>query len=85
MAHAVTRKRYFAGMSRNTVFLAFASLFADISTEILYPILPVFLTETLNANGSVVGLVDGIAQAPDATRVARLNQRFPSLLRRALL
>ena len=63
MADEVTQKRYFAGISRNTVFLAFASLFADISTEMLYPILPVFLTQTLNASGSVVGLVDGIAQA----------------------
>jgi len=27
-----------------------------------YPILPVFLTQTLHASGSVVGLVDGIAQ-----------------------
>ncbi|WP_281035102.1 MFS transporter [Mesorhizobium tamadayense] len=43
--------------------MALASLFADISTEMLYPILPIFLTQTLHASGSVVGLVDGIAQA----------------------
>ena len=43
--------------------MAFASLFADISTEMLYPVLPVFLTQTLKANGSIVGLVDGFAQA----------------------
>ena len=29
----------------------------------LYPVLPVFLTQTLNASGSIVGLVDGFAQA----------------------
>lgn len=29
----------------------------------LYPILPVFLTQTLHATGSVVGLVEGFAQA----------------------
>jgi MFS family permease len=29
----------------------------------LYPVLPLFLTETLKANGSIVGLVDGFAQA----------------------
>jgi len=57
------RQRYFAGLSRNTFLLACASLFADISTEMLYPVLPVFLTQTLNASGSVVGLVDGVAQA----------------------
>src|SRR5215212_7949796 len=56
-------QRYFAGLSRNTVLLAFASLFADISTEMLYPLVPIFLTQTLHASGSVVGLVDGIAQA----------------------
>lgn len=56
-------KKYFTGLSRNTFFLAFASLFADISTEMLYPILPIFLTQNLKAGGSVVGLVEGIAQA----------------------
>lgn len=56
-------RRYFAGLSRNTFLLAFASLFADISTEMLYPVLPVFLTQTLGASGSIVGLVEGIAQA----------------------
>jgi len=58
-----TVERYFAGLSRNTFLLALASLFADISTEMLYPVLPVFLTQTLGASGSVVGLVDGFAQA----------------------
>jgi MFS family permease len=56
-------ERYFAGLSRNTFLLAFASLFADISTEMLYPVLPIFLTQTLKASGSVVGLVEGIAGA----------------------
>ena len=56
-------QRHFVGLSKNTFLLAFASLFADISTEMLYPVLPVFLTLTLKASGSVVGLVDGFAQA----------------------
>src|SRR6516165_3728227 len=60
---SLTLQRYFAGLSRNTFLLAFASFFADISTEMLYPVLPVFLTQTLNASGSIVGLVDGFAQA----------------------
>jgi MFS family permease len=54
---------YFAGLSRNTFLLALSSLFSDISTEMLYPILPVFLTQVLHASGSIVGLVDGFAQA----------------------
>jgi len=56
-------QRYFAGLSRNTFLLTLASLFSDISTEMLYPVLPVFLTQTLGATGSIVGLVDGFAQA----------------------
>ncbi len=56
-------QRYFAGLSRNTFLLAFASLFSDVSTEMLYPVLPVFLTQTLKASGSIVGVVDGFAQA----------------------
>jgi MFS family permease len=56
-------QRYFTGLSRNTFLLACSSLFADISTEMLYPILPVFLTQTLNTGGSAVGLIDGVAQA----------------------
>lgn len=62
MQESITQ-RYFAGLSRNTFLLALASLFADISTEMLYPVLPIFLTQTLKASGSVVGLVQGVAEA----------------------
>ncbi len=60
---STTTRQFFSGLSRNTFLLALASLFADISTEMLYPILPVFLTQTLHTTGSVVGLVEGFAQA----------------------
>jgi MFS family permease len=56
-------REYFSGLSRNTVLLAFASLFADISSEMLYPVLPIFLTQTLKAGGSLVGLIEGVAEA----------------------
>src|SRR5262249_22393229 len=46
-----------------TILLALASLFSDVATEMLYPILPVFLTQTLSASGSIVGLIEGMAQA----------------------
>jgi MFS family permease len=54
---------YFSGLTRSTYFLALASLFSDISTEMLYPVMPIFLTQTLKASGSIVGMVDGFAQA----------------------
>jgi MFS family permease len=60
---AASANRYFSGLSRNVFLLALSSLFADISTEMIVPILPLFLTQTLSASGSVVGLVEGIAGA----------------------
>jgi MFS family permease len=56
-------RRIFAGVSRNTALIAAASLFADLATEMISPILPIFLTQTLHASGSIVGLIDGVAQA----------------------
>jgi MFS family permease len=58
-----TAHRYFAGLSRNSFLLALASLFADISMEMLFSVLPIFLTQTLKAGGSAVGLVEGVAGA----------------------
>lgn len=43
--------------------LGFVSLFMDISSEIIHALLPLFLTVTLGASVSFVGLVDGIAES----------------------
>ncbi len=48
---------------KNVYLLALTSFFADISTEMLYPILPIFLTTYLGASGSLIGLIEGIAGA----------------------
>lgn len=55
--------KYFSGLTRNSVLLAFASLFSDISTEMLYPLLPIYLTQNLKAGGSIVGIIEGAVQA----------------------
>jgi MFS family permease len=77
----------FSGLSPNTFLLAFASFFADISTEMQYPVLPTFLTQTLGANGTIVGLVDGcavalqnIVQGFTGTLSDRLRRRKPIAL-----
>ena len=41
------RQGHFTGLSKSTYLLALASFFSDVSTEMLYPVLPVFLTQTL--------------------------------------
>src|SRR5262249_8236249 len=38
-------------------------MFGDISSEMLYPILPVYLTQYLHTGGSIVGFIEGMAQA----------------------
>jgi MFS family permease len=58
---AAKRKNFFSGLTKNTFLLAFASLFSDISSEMLYPILPIFLTQTLKVSGSIIGLIEGVA------------------------
>jgi len=42
----------------------------DSASELLYPILPIFLTTTLGAAAAVVGLVEG--PAGDAASVAKV-------------
>jgi len=63
MARSERNAGVFAGLTGDTLKLAIASLFSDIATEMLYPVLPVFLTQTLGAGGGVVGLVEGVAVA----------------------
>jgi MFS family permease len=50
-----------AGLSATVVLLGFTSLFTDIGTEMVFPLLPVFLMETLGAGPAYLGLVEGAA------------------------
>jgi len=58
--NSTSRRR---GLPRNVVALGFVSLFTDISSDMLYPIIPLFLTTTLGAPVAAVGLVEGAAEA----------------------
>jgi len=49
-------------LHRNVVALGLVSLFTDFSSEMIYPLLPVFLTVTLAASPAVLGLVEGVAE-----------------------
>lgn len=56
-------KKYFSGLTRNTFLLTLSSLFSDISTEMLYPVLPVFITQVLKDSPAVLGIIEGVATA----------------------
>src|SRR5580658_9537327 len=43
------------------VLLGFTSLFTDVGTEMIFPLLPVFLSEVLGAAPVTIGLIEGAA------------------------
>src|SRR3989338_5972879 len=47
----------------NIILLGITSLLTDISSEIVYPILPVFLVTTLGASPAILGLIEGVAES----------------------
>lgn len=50
-------------MNRTVIKLGVISFFADIASEMLYPITPLFLTSVLGASMASVGLIEGVAEA----------------------
>jgi MFS family permease len=50
-------------LPRNVVALGLVSLFNDASSEIIYPLLPLFLTTTLGASAAFIGVLEGIAES----------------------
>src|SRR4051812_21755023 len=55
-------KRY-AGLPRNVLALSFVSLLNDVSSEIIYPLLPAFLALSLGASPFAIGLIEGFAES----------------------
>lgn len=55
--------KFFRGIKKNVVFLGFVSLFTDISSEMILPILPLFLANVLGVNKAVIGLIEGIVES----------------------
>jgi len=49
------------------VTLGLASLLTDLSAEMIFPLLPAFLTGTLGAGAAALGLIEGVAEATAAT------------------
>lgn len=49
------------GLDRNVFVLGLVSFFNDLSSETVYPLLPLFLTEALGAGALFLGLVEGLA------------------------
>jgi MFS family permease len=50
------------GLGRNVLALTLVSFFTDVSSEMIYPLLPIFLTGVLGASASFVGAIEGAAE-----------------------
>lgn len=76
-----------AGVSRNVVALGVVSLLTDVSTEMILPVLPLFVTGVLHASVTSVGVIEGVAECTAAMlRLAsgwlsdRIGRRKPFLM-----
>ncbi len=56
-------KKSFFGLSKNVRSLGWVSLFNDIASEMIYPLLPLFLNTVLGAGVVFIGLIEGIAES----------------------
>lgn len=57
------KKKPLLGVGSNIVALGVVSFFTDVSSEMIFPILPIFLTSILGASTAAVGLIEGIADS----------------------
>ena len=48
---------------RNIIILGLVSCFADISSEMVYPLIPLYLTAAFGATPALVGMIEGIAES----------------------
>ncbi len=51
---------------KNVIILGLVSFFNDVASEMVYPIIPIFMTSILKASTTAVGLVEGIAESTAA-------------------
>lgn len=50
-------------IARNIIFLGTISFFTDVHSEIILPLLPLFLSDVLHASTTYIGLIEGVAEA----------------------
>jgi MFS family permease len=50
------------GVSRNVFFLGWVSLLTDVSSEMIFTVMPLFLLNVLKVGTPIIGLIEGIAE-----------------------
>lgn len=54
------------GLSRPVWLLGWVSFFTDMATEMVYPLLPLFLTRVLGASAMSLGVIEGVAEGANS-------------------
>src|SRR3989344_5059810 len=70
-----------AGVSRNVIVMGTVSFLNDLSSDMIFPFIPVFLTSVLGAPVAFVGIVEGVADAT-ASILKMVSGRYADILRR---
>ena len=65
----------YRGLPRNVFAIGLVSLLNDASSEIIYPLLPIFLANSLGASARAIGTIEGLAES-----VASLLKLFAGYL-----
>jgi MFS family permease len=47
----------------NVILIGLVSFFADLSTEMVYPLIPLYLTTVFGATPAIIGVIEGIAES----------------------
>ncbi|HEX7773281.1 MAG TPA: hypothetical protein VF435_12720, partial [Pyrinomonadaceae bacterium] len=55
--------RRYRGLPRNVFAIGLVSLLNDASSEIIYPLLPIFLANSLGASARAIGTIEGLAES----------------------
>ncbi len=72
-------RRNIWGLHPNVFFLGLVSLLTDVSSELVFTLIPLFITNVLGAGALVVGFVGGVSESFDAVfRIfsGRISDRF---------
>jgi MFS family permease len=69
-------------LSRDVIVLGWVSFFNDVSSEMIYPLLPLFMVVVLGASATSLGWVEGLAQAVVALLTAWAGWRSDRFRRR---
>src|SRR6476660_3453337 len=54
------------GLTRPVWLLGWVSFFTDMASEMVYPLLPLFLTQVLGAGAMSLGIIEGAAEAANS-------------------